>query len=648
MKKVKLKKLVLENFKGRTMSLDFSDRTVIRGTNESGKSTIANAIHWLIEGVDSQDRTNYDLYDSTKEFTPENAIPAVVIGILDVDGCEYELKKTAKQKWTRPRGKSEYVKDKSDEYMFYFDGLAVSANAYKDRIESLLAPIDKLKLMLNVRHYQMLDWKKLRKHFSDIVGIITEEELSGDYSVIADLLKKHGSTGVVKEKLRQEINPKKDANKTIEAEIKGMKSMLPDTSGVDAAAAAIAEKQDRIAEIDREIMGLGEANRPFVEKRKAEEAAIRAKKEEFESCRREWDEEHEKELTAIKKEIAEVDSSNAYIRKTNEEQQQILDSLKNQLEVAQHQAQFQGEELDRLRKENAEIKSRTFNENQTCKTCGQPLPADKVAQIREQFYDNREREHNACVEKGIRVKNNLAKQNEIIEDLKKRISCVLTDSPLLSKANLEMALEKKKSEQVPFEESHLYAKFMEELETMKDNLTVVPEVNAAELVAEKNNLNSEIKELQKVVATKSERERGEKRIEAKEQEQSALGVELARLEGLYNKCVEREREWASIVRDRANKYLAYAHVEMQELSKAGEVTDACTLTARKVGSGGTNTATQVLIGVDVACAFQKNAGLELPIIIDNAEQIVDGNMPKLSNQLIAFYVDENYPTLTIC
>ena len=112
MKKTTLKSINLENFKGRTMAFDFSDgRTVIRGTNEAGKSTLTNAFFWLLMGVDSQDRTNYELYDSTLDFTPENAIPAVVEGVFDIDGVEYAFKRVAKQKWVRPRGKSEYVKD---------------------------------------------------------------------------------------------------------------------------------------------------------------------------------------------------------------------------------------------------------------------------------------------------------------------------------------------------------------------------------------------------------------------------------------------------------------------------------------------------------------------------------------------------------
>jgi hypothetical protein len=39
--------------------------------------------------------------------------------------------------------------------------------------------------------------------------------------------------------------------------------------------------------------------------------------------------------------------------------------------------------------------------------------------------------------------------------------------------------------------------------------------------------------------------------------------------------------------------------------------------------------------------------INLPIIIDNAEQITTENLPQHNGQLIAMYVDENYKDLNI-
>ena len=156
MKKVTLKRLTLENWRAQNRTIDFAERTVIRGANGAGKSTVFDAFLWLLTGVDAQNRTNYDLYDNTKEFTPENAVPAVTEGVFDIDGTEYVFKRSAMQKWTRKRGTNVYEKAKSDEYTYYIDGLAVSAKTYNERIAAIFADIEKLKLMLNVKVMIML------------------------------------------------------------------------------------------------------------------------------------------------------------------------------------------------------------------------------------------------------------------------------------------------------------------------------------------------------------------------------------------------------------------------------------------------------------------------------------------------------------
>lgn len=644
MKKVTLKRLVLDDWRAQNRAVDFTDKTVVRGFNGTGKSTLTNAFFWLLTGVDSLNRSNYDLYDNTKEFTHENALPAVVEGFFDIDGTEHTLMRSAKQKWYRPRGKSEYIKDKSDEYTYYVDGLAVSAKVYKETVESWFADIEKLKLMLNVRYYQMLDWKELRKHFADMVGVIAEEELKGDYSAIKTLLDTFGSTDKVKEKLRQEINPLKDSVERMESEIKGMREMLPTLDGVSEAEAQIENARHRIAEIDAEITGIGEANNPYKEKRKAELAAIEQKESEIQKALIEWQRTQNAPILEIKMRLEQLDKENAAISRQNNEQKNQRASLKRQMEAANQQYEYFKNERDRLYAEKEEAKNSIFDENQSCPNCGQPLPFDKVAELRTKFYNERDAKVASIIERGKKVAEMRDNQKALYESLEKQLAETPNEEkPLLSRETLIQELSDAESARLPFDDSRMRA----ELEEMRNNLTVIPDIDVTELVEEKKRLNDEIRELQTVVARKAMREAGIRQIESKEERQSRTSVELARLEGLFDKCVEREREWASIVRDRANKYLKYCQVEMIEFNKGGELKDVCTVTIDGVDVGVTNTAKKIVAGIDIAEAFQQNAGVNLPIFIDDAVEICTVNIPKIDNQLILAYVDENYPELTI-
>ena len=648
MKRVTLKKLTLENWRAQNREIDFSCKTIVRGANGAGKSTVTDAFFWLLTGVDAQSRTNYDLYDNTKEFTPENAEPAVVEGVFDIDGVEYTFKREAKQKWTRKRGTNVYEKAKSDDYTYYIDGLAVSAKSYNERVEALFADIDKLKLMLNVRHYQILDWKVLRKHFADMVGVVSKDELKGDYSAIAPLLAKYendptfkgDALATVKEKLRQQINPLKDSMERFDSEIKGMKAMLPDLDGVEDAKVAIEEKRTRIEEIDREIVGMGDANKPFIEKRNAEIAAIAEKKRLIELARQEWEERQNEPIAELRKKLFDLQSENCRIGNANNVAKQRKAAIERQIEAAKQQYEYFDKERDRLKAEKEKAVAAVFDDNRTCPTCGQPLPDDMVAQMKKDFYETRDETVAAIIERGKKVRAMRDEQFTLIAELEAQLNSIEI-KPLLDAAAIEADIESVNVQ--PYDDSAL----MIELKEMEDSLTVVPVLNTEALLTEKATLDREIQELQKIVAKESRLAEDNAKITAKESEASATGVELAKLEGLFNKCVEREREWASIVRDRANKYLHYCKVEMTELNKSGDLVDVCTITIDGVDVGVANTARQIIAGIDIAEAFQQNAGLNLPLFIDNAEQICDCNIPAVDNQVVLTYVDDKYPELTI-
>lgn len=650
MKKVTLKRLTLENWRAQNRTIDFTGKTIIRGANGAGKSTITAAFFWLLTGVDAQNRTNYDLYDNTKAFTPENAVPAVVEGVFDIDGVEYTFKRSAMQKWTRKRGTNVYEKAKSDEYTYYIDGLAVSAKSYNERVEALFADIEKMKLMLNVRHYQLLDWRTLRKHFADMVGIIAKDELKGDYSAVEPLIAKYESdptfkgnpVEAVKESLRQKINPLRDKLESIDSEIKGMKEMLPSLDGVEEAKAEIEHKRKCIEDIDREIVGMGDANKPLIEKRNAELAAIADKKRSIEIARQDWETKQNEPVAALRRKLIELQSENHKIEKANNAANQRALSIKHQIEAARQQYEYFDKERDRLKADKEKVVACVFDENRECPTCGQKLPAELIADMKKDFYEKRDEEVALIIDRGKKVRTLRDQQSEIIANLERELSEIKFEQ-LLDATAIEVDIESAKTMIQPFDDSVMQT----ELKMMEDNLTVVPTLDTDTLLQHKSMLNLEIQELQAVVAKESRLASDKVKIAAKEQEAKDMGVELGRLEGLFDKCVEREREWASIVRDRANKYLHCCKVEMTEINKSGDLADACTITIDGVDVGVANTARQIIAGIDIAQAFQMNAELNLPLFIDNAEQICDCNIPDISNQMTLTYVDQKYPTLYI-
>jgi hypothetical protein len=212
----------------------------------------------------------------------------------------------------------------------------------------------------------------------------------------------------------------------------------------------------------------------------------------------------------------------------------------------------------------------------------------------------------------------------------------------------ETELVNAKSKLVPFDQTEEYAQLKAKLDELENSRTEIPAVaDTTELQNEKKTLLLDIEMLSQVIARLDEKARAEKRITEKQNELRANGIEKAKVEGLLDAVIRREREWADIVRTKSNQYLKRCHVEMLETAKSGEINDICTISIDGVDVNTTNTANKIIVGVDIAQAFMTKYDINLPIIIDNAEQITTENLPQHNGQLIAMYVDENYKDLNI-
>lgn len=649
MKDIRFKKVVLNGFRGQTREVVFNDGlTKIAGSNGTGKTTVYVAVKWCLTGVDERNRTNYNLFDDTLDFTPENSTPAIVELNIEVDGVEYTLKRQATQKWVRKRGSAEYTKASSDEYKFYIDGLELSATTYKDRVAEIFnMDVEKLKLCMDVLYYQLLDWKELRKHFADIVGEVKDSDMTGDYSDIMPYLEKYKSGEKAKEFLRQQINPFKQQIKDIDAVIKAQERLLPDLAPVAEAERQIVEKEVRIAEINKEILGLEEPNKPLAEKRKAELEAIQSLKKQYADAKLNYETEQRKRLLVIQDELNEAEKHNASIELQNKRNAQAVAQHNAVIRLCKEDIEDLEQERALLSKQNEEIKSREFTDT-ICPNCGQELPADKIAELRAKFYVDRDIQRAPIVERGKKVRARLDAQKARLEKLESE-EVIVTDNEAtrIDTDEIRKRFDDAKKSLVPYDDTEEAKSLNAKINEATDTLTVVPEVDSAELQEEIQRLLVEIKELSQITARSESYDKGTKAIEQYNKEKSAAGIELAKWEGLLDKLMSREREWADIVRDRANKYLEYSHVEMIDISKSGELVDTCTLSINGVDRGVTNHANKTIIGIDISNAICKRYDVSMPLFIDDFEHFTSDLGMANDRQVVTLSANPDYSELTI-
>lgn len=638
MKEVQIKKISIENWRAQNKSIEFiGNITEIKGRNESGKSSVMNAFLWLLTGYDEEDRLNYNLFDNTVEQTYENAIPASVEAVFEVNGNEYTFKKTAKQGWSRSRGNSEYTRKGTDDYSFFADGIEVSATQYKTMVEGLFAPIDKLKIMLNLRYFLMLDWKDMRKQLESMVGDIESSDFKGDYGIILKDLIKH-TPDELKSLYKAKMKPMKASIDSLPVTIETMQTNLPDLAEVEEARKSIDEAKQQMSDIDEKIVGAGDFAKPYIDRRNAELEEIRELEAEYRNAERIYESNFNDEVEKIQKEIQDVDSYNADVDKQNKKALSDKENAKKELEKMTDLLSGLQKRHEELTEQNKECKARVFT-GEKCAYCGQELPEDKLEEARKRFNEQKEKDHAYIVAQGKDNKEYLERALKGIENLKAEIEKPLEILDKKSKDDLEDKLDDLRKAFVPYYKTTEGSAKMSVIKEKRANLTVIPQQDNEALLNMKRGLLDEIETNSKKLGLKDEYDKQLEKIRGLQEELKNNSVELAKLEGKLAKVKEYEEEKAKIISDRVNGKFEYVQIEMSETNKSGDIVPACVIKDNKgVNALVTNNASRVLCGIDIAIAFQNFYGLSLPLFIDDYELFSEDNQPDVNRQVIRLIV----------
>ena len=208
MKDLVIKSIELRDFKGQNRTFFPNEKvTKVFAKNGKGKTSLYKAFCWLLTGyTDALNVKNHELYDNRTEITPDTPSSCVKADIT-IDGIDYTIERRAIAKFTRKRSTNEYVKDASDTYELYIDEVSTSSQAFAQWVSNNICDTDLLVYALIGERFANLvtdDKKKARTILEMISGNVTIDMMSGDYSMIANDLKKF-SVEQLKERYRYTI-----------------------------------------------------------------------------------------------------------------------------------------------------------------------------------------------------------------------------------------------------------------------------------------------------------------------------------------------------------------------------------------------------------------------------------------------------------
>lgn len=649
-----LKSLHMENFKGiKSLDVNFSNKTSIKGQNAVGKTTIFDAFTWLLFNKNSAGEEKFNVRPLDKDGHRIDNVEIKVVGVIDVDGKEVELSKVQKQNWVKKRG-TNTVSLQGNPNSYEIDGYPKSEAEFKAYISGLAQSEEMFKMLTNPQYFSSLKWKDQRDILMKLVAEVSDVELAQEDAKYAPLiaeLEKAPSTDDIRAKFSKALSEWKKKQAEIPVRIDEAEKSKVDVD--------VAEQELLKADLERKIEALedliGKSDVRIDEMRSEEmhcqfemSAIAQTMNNELSSKKREIENhkyEHERKLEDVRSSIRKEKDSIERNRKTISEQ-----SIKR---------------ADLAKKYNDEIAKKfddskwVFDESTTtvCSLCGQRLPENKIESLRADFSQRKadaiesfNEEHaktlamivddgNACAE----MIKNLTKNSKELEN---KINTLK-----LHEAE-EIDIIKKFDEQISEIPSFAYCMQNAEYAKLKDKqdklLADIAELESkgADKVADyakadKAKLKSQLDEVNKVIAQAANNVAIDDRIETLRDEQKEIGQKVADQEQMLYLLEEFIRFKLNKVSESINSHFKTVNFKLFEMQLNGGMKDCCECTVNGVPYSTLNSGHRIVAGLDIIRSLSELYGVSVPIFVDNAESLNEFNVPDMDAQLILLSVSED-------
>ena len=652
MKTIRITHLALLNFKGiRSLEVDFDEKeTNIYGANATGKTTIFDAVCWVLFGKDSQGRKDFNIKTLDSDGKPIERLPHSVSLTLDVEGEEIRLRKDYAELWTKKRGSVEEVFTGHEVKCFYND-VPLSVKEYTVKIEEICDE-QVFKLITNPFFFTSLKKDAQRAMLMDLADDITDEDIINGNPDFAELTK--WLAGKTTEELSRELSSKKktvrEGISTIPARIDECKRSMPEECDWSLIENEIKTETAALADIDKQIE----------DRRHAYDATARKQDEVLKQI---WN--LRSQVTARKISVkGELDDKYNFVCKAQNAAKDKITSLKNERRLKAVELPRLRQELDNLKAKRERllsewkfVKAQTFtepgDEDFICPTCHRPLEVDDVAAKIEEmhvaFNENRAKmlEHNKML--GIETKTAIEAKEKEMKDINDKIFRL--DSGIAELENSEVVKREIKEpdydaaiaadENIRKLEEQVAA-LQQQLDKWKDSPSA-PDVS--DLKAQKSAIQSNIDGLKRRLMGKAVIGSANRRIAELEAEYRASQTVLAQLEGMEYTVAQFVKARAVKVESSINGLFKLVRFKMYEKQINGGETETCEAMVDGVPFSDLNSAAKINAGLDIINAFSASNGIAAPVFVDNRESVT--TLIETKAQLVNLIVDGSCKQLKI-
>lgn len=666
-----LKSLHLENFKGiKSLDVNFSEKTKIKGQNASGKTTVFDAFTWLLFNKNSAGEEKFNVRPLDKDGKRIDDVEIKVVAVLDVDGKEVELSKVQKQNWVKKRG-TDTVSLQGNVNSFEIDGYPKSEADFKEYVAGLAKSGDMFKMLTNPQYFNSMKWKDQRKILMKLVDDFSDVELAKTderFLPLISELEKAPSVEDIRSKFQKMLSEWKKKQAEIPVRIDEAEKSKVD---VDAAEQELkkSDLERRISEIDEKISDTN--------------GALKKLRDEDMRLQMDMSGILQSMNDSLSEKKRKIESSNAEVTRELENTRNKIQIAENAIKLNERSISDTDVERKKLGEQYNAEKAKVFDEtpflfdeskwvfdesSAVCSLCGQPLPEDKVEQLKADFEsrkvkakegaakrlsdakeafmsekkDNLERIKAFGFDKKHTIDGLTEKNKELnveIESLKKREQELLTKSEEFSKQLDEIPKEADYTQNEEYMKLHeKREKVLAEIEKEKSSKY---DERIAELQDEKKEMESELDSVKGILAKASMNVDIDERIAELQDEKKEIGQKVANQEQILYLLEEFIRFKLNKISESINSHFDTVKFKLFEMQLNGGMRDCCECTVNGVPYSTLNSGHRIIAGLDIIRSLNKMYGVECPIFIDNAESLNEFNVPDMDAQLILLSVSDD-------
>lgn len=631
---MKLVQLNLQNFKGIEFGdFKFTNNTIIRGDNATGKTTVFDALCWLLFGKDSLDRADFQI-KTLKNGEPVHNVNHMVQAAFDnEDGTGFTLKRIYREKYSNPRGGEVKLTGHTTDY--FINDVPSKEKEYKAFINNMINE-DVFKLITNPLFFnEQYTWQNRRKLLLEMCGDVDDASVINSKEELKRLTELLNGRSV--DEQRKIIASKKTAiNKELDmipvrideavkckpTPLEAEQKLKDDIATIET---AIKQLEDDKSVIVNGLDGAERITKIREVKRKLADRKSQLMNEHTDKERRL---EHEYKLSLVQLQMAESE------RDRYKDREYELDT-----QIKQEEAR-----IDKLQAEFDDFNQSQFNK-ELCPTCGQKLPVSKYEELRTIFNQSKAvklEEWQKLIDSAKALKQNYIEQKEIMQ-VKADGMCSQIEELSNNKNTKEKAMNEvgevdlDNDVQVNDLKAELFMLELDEDNTSDDQLKRI-DSELSELADKRSTLQTELTKYDVIRDIT-------KRINELEQEQQRLINEKNLVDETAFLLDEFVKAKVEMLEDTINKHFTITTFKMANVLVNGSVEDCCETMVDGVPYRSLNNAARINAGIDIINALTKFYNVTAPVFIDNAEAVT--KFVNCNSQTIKLIVDETCKELCV-